>query len=73
MEQEQLNKQIDYLKTQIEDVNAQIAHNQNSIDNIRKLLDDYFKTKENKNKEKNEEDNAEDKKDEEKKEEENKD
>ena len=72
LEQEQLNKQIDYLKTQIEDVNAQIAHNQNSIDNIRKLLDDYFKTKENKNKEKNEEDNAEDKKDEEKKEEENK-
>ena len=29
LEQEQLNKQIDYLKTQIEDVNAQITNNQN--------------------------------------------
>ena len=51
LEQEQLNKQIDYLKTQIEDVNLQIANNQNSINNIRKLLEEYFKTNENKNKE----------------------
>ena len=61
LEQEQLNKQIDYLKTQIEDVNAQIANNQNSIDNIRRLLDEYFKSNENKNKdvENNEEENKE--------------
>lgn len=74
LEQEQLNKQIDYLKTQIEDVNAQIANNQNSIDNIRKLLDDYFKSNENKNKDKEnkEEDNKEDNKKEENKEDENK-
>ena len=32
MEQYQLNKQIDYLKIQIQDVNEQIAKNQNSID-----------------------------------------
>ena len=74
LEQEQLNKQIDYLKTQIEDVNAQIANNQNSIDNIRKLLDDYFKANENKNKDKEnkEEDNKEDNKKEKNKEDENK-
>ena len=74
LEQEQLNKQIDYLKTQIEDVNAQIANNQNSIDNIRKLLDDYFKSNENKNKDKEnkEEDNKEDNKKEKNKEDENK-
>ena len=51
LEQEQLNKQIDYLKAQIEDVNLQIANNQNSINNIRKLLEEYFKTNENKDKE----------------------
>ena len=74
LEQEQLNKQIDYLKTQIEDVKAQIANNQNSSDNIRKLLDDYFKSNENKNKDKEnkEEDNKEDNKKEKNKEDENK-
>ena len=51
LEQEQLNKQIDYLKTQIEGVNAQIANNQNSIDNIRRLLDEYFQENKDKNKE----------------------
>ena len=69
IEQEQLNKQIDYLKTQIEDVNAQIANNQNSIDNIRRLLDEYFKSNENKNKTENkDEENQEENKKEEKEE-----
>ena len=46
IEQEQLNQQIEYLKNELEGVNAQITNNQNSINQIKKLMDEYFKSKE---------------------------